>query len=317
MTAWTCAMGRSSGSVQWQLTWMRSSDAGDEDLVDVEYLGKCGGGTAKADFELAVAFERCWPLDGGGLALDVGEDGGDGGNLAAHVGFEPGGKSVGVAQRHGLVDFKMLFDVQLVVVLLHADVVDGEVGAGSDGADAVVDALGERGGGNGVDDDIGTGKVALDGCGGGGGDLLGALEGKLARHAERDVGEVAGAGAAGADAVDGEDAVDGAEIADEVAAGLGAGLGRRGVEQRVDGATRELPADAQDDGGDDDGGNGVGQLEAGKMPVATGVGCGEADEDGEARTRYRCGSGWRRLRGLRCCAGRRRGAGCGSGSNRR
>ena len=63
--------------------------------------------------------------------------------------------------------------------------------AGGDGADAVVDALGDGGGGDGVDDDVGSGKMALDGFGGGEGDLLGALEGEVARHGEGDVGEVA------------------------------------------------------------------------------------------------------------------------------
>ena len=103
-------------------------------------------------------------------------------------------------------------------ILLHADLVDGEVAAGGDGADAVVDALGDRCGGDGVDDDVGAGKVALDGFGGGHGELLGALEGEVARHAEGDVGEVVGAGAAGAQAVDGQDAGDRGEIVDEVAA---------------------------------------------------------------------------------------------------
>src|SRR5271156_1576747 len=100
----------------------------------------------------------------------------------------------------------MLFDGGLVVILLHADVVDGEVGARGHCADAVVNAFGEGGGGDGVDDDVGTGEMALHGGGGGHGDLLRALEGEVARHAEGDVGEVAGTGAAGADAVDGEDA---------------------------------------------------------------------------------------------------------------
>ncbi len=58
MTSWTWAMGRSSGRVQWQLIWIRSLDAGDEDFVDVEDIGKGGGGAAEADFELAVALER-------------------------------------------------------------------------------------------------------------------------------------------------------------------------------------------------------------------------------------------------------------------
>ena len=164
-------------------------------------------------------------LDGGRFAFDVGEDGGDLGDLAPHLGLELGDEAVGGAEGHGFVDLEVLLDVELVVVLLDADVVDGEVGAGGDGADAVVDAFGARCGGDGVDDDVGAGEVALDGGGGGHGDLLGALEGEVAGHAEGDVGEVAGAGAAGADAVDGEDAVDGGEFADELAI-LGAGLGR-------------------------------------------------------------------------------------------
>ncbi len=216
--------------------------AGDEDLVDVEDLGEGLGGAAEADFELAVAFERLGALDGGGLAFDVGEDGGDLGDFAAHLGLELGDEGVGGAEGHGLGDFEVLLDVELVVVLLHADVVNVEVGAGGDGADAVVDAFGAGGGGDGVDDDVGSGEMALDGGGGGHGDLFGALEGEVARHAEGDVGEVAGAGAAGADAVDGEDAVDGGEFADELAV-LGAGLGRCGVGESVDGAAGELPGD--------------------------------------------------------------------------
>ena len=187
---------------------------------------------------------------------------------------------MGGAEGHGLVDFEVLLDVELVVILLHADVVDGEVGAGGDGADAVVDAFGEGGGGDGVDDDVGAGEMALDGLGGGHGDLLGALEGEVAGHAEGDVGEVAGAGAAGADAVDGEDAVDGGEFADEVAV-LGAGLRWGGVGEGVDGAAGELPGDVEDDAGDEDGGDGVGEFECGDVPVFAGVGGGEAKEDGE------------------------------------
>ena len=263
-------MGRSSGRVQWQVTWMRSAPllcaAGDEDFVDVEDLGEGLGDAAEADFELAVAFERGWALDGGGLAFDVGEDGGDLGDLAADLGLELGDEGVGGGERHGFVDFEVLLDVELMVELLHADVVDGEVGAGGDGADAVVDAFGEGGGGDGVDDDVGSGEMALDGVGGGEGDLLGALEGEVAGHAEGDVGEVVGAGAAGAEAIDGEDAVDGGEVADDVA-GLGAGFGRGGVGEGVDGAAGERPGDAEDDDGDEDGGDGVGELERGDVPV--------------------------------------------------
>src|SRR6185437_7728395 len=82
--------------------------AGYEDLVDVENLRKGRGSAAEADFELAVTFDRCRPLNSGGLALDVGNDGRDSGDFAAHLGFEPGSQGVGVAQGHGLVDFEVL-----------------------------------------------------------------------------------------------------------------------------------------------------------------------------------------------------------------
>ncbi len=211
------------------------------------------------------------------------------GTSLAHLGFECGDELVGFAQRHGLVDFEVLLDVQAVVELLDADLVDGEVAAGGDGADAVVDALGDGGGGDGVDDDVGAGEMALHGLGGGHGELLGALEGEVAGHAERDVGEVVGAGAAGAQAIDGEDAGDGGEVVDEVLAELVLGLrlvaggvgGGGGVEQGVDGLAGEPPTDAQDDAGDGDGGDGVGVLEPGEGEALAGVGGGEAEHDGE------------------------------------
>ena len=76
---------------------------------------------------------------------------------------------MGLAQRHGLVHLQVLLDVQLrmeaVVLLsgdlLHADLVDGEVAAGCDGADAVVDTLCNRGSRDAVDDNVGAGQVAL------------------------------------------------------------------------------------------------------------------------------------------------------------
>ena len=209
----------------------------------------------------------------------MGEDGGDLGDFAAHLGFELGDEGVGGAEGHGLVDFQVLLDVESVVELLDADVVDGEVGAGGDGADAVVDAFGDGGGGDGVDDDVGSGEMALDGFGGGEGDLLGALEGEVARHAEGDVDEVAGAGAAGAEAVDGEDAVDGGEVADEVrgATGRAAGVAsvrasmvrraRVQVTRRMMRATRMAAM-------------GSASSRAGMLPVLSGVGGGEAEEDG-------------------------------------
>jgi len=135
---------------------------------------------------------------------------------------------MGFEQRHGLVDLEMLLDVQagmavvvlLAAELLDADLVDGEVAAGGDGADAVVDALGKRGGGDGVDDDVGGGQMALYGQRGGLCELLGALEGEVARQAESDVGEVVVAGTAGAQAFDREYARNGCEVVQEILAEL-------------------------------------------------------------------------------------------------
>jgi alcohol dehydrogenase class IV len=61
--------------------------AGDEDFVDVEDLREGLRAAAETDFKLAVAFGGGGALDGGGLAFDVGEDGGDLGDLAAYVGL--------------------------------------------------------------------------------------------------------------------------------------------------------------------------------------------------------------------------------------
>src|ERR1700722_8402168 len=112
----------------------------------------------------------------------MGEDRGDLRELAAHLGFELGDQCVSSAESHGFVDLEVLLDVKLVVVLLNTDVVDGEVGAGGDGADAVVDAFSKRGDGDGVDDDVGAGEMPLNDSGGSCGDLFGALEGKVAGH---------------------------------------------------------------------------------------------------------------------------------------
>jgi hypothetical protein len=256
--------------------------AGDEDLVNVEDLGEGGGDAAEADFELAVAVVRGGPLDGGRFAFDVGEDGGDLGDVAADVRFKLRDEGVGCGEGHLLVDLEVLLDVELVVELLHGDVVDVEVGAGGNGADAVVNAFGEGCGGDGMDDDVGSGEMAADGGGGCEGDLLGALEGEVAGHAEGDVGEVVWAGAAGAYAVDGEDAVDAGKVANDVA-GLGAGFRWRGVGEGVDGPAGERPGDVEDDEGDEDGSDGVGELERGDVPVHAGVGCGQAEENGEGR----------------------------------
>ena len=102
--------------------------------------------------------------------------------------------------------------------LLHADFVDGEVAACGDGADAVMDALCNRSGRDAVYDNVCGRQVALHGLRGGQGELLGALEGEVARKAEGDIGEVVGAGAAGTQPFHRKHAGDGGEIVQKIGA---------------------------------------------------------------------------------------------------
>ena len=172
--------------------------------------------------------------------------------------------------------------MQMVVELFDGEVVDRQVRAGGHGADPVMDGFGFGGGRDGVDDDVGFRQDALDGFGGGEGDLLGTLEGQVARHGKGEIGEVAGAGAAGAKTVDGEDAIDEREVVKEFAAGRGGGLsvlGRGGIEERVKGMAGETPGDGEDDGGYDEGGDRVGELKSGEMDAFPEVGRGEAEKD--------------------------------------
>jgi len=74
--------------------------------------------------------------------------------------------------------------------------------AGGDGANAIENIFCQRRAGDGMDDDIGIGQNVVDGPGDFIGDLTGALEGDVAGEADGNVGEVAVAGAANADAVD-------------------------------------------------------------------------------------------------------------------
>jgi len=196
---------------------------------------------------------------------------------------------MGLAERHILVDFKMLFDVQAVVEFLHADLMDGEVAARSDGADSVVDRLGDGRGRDSVNDDVGAGKMPLHGFSRGHGELFGALEGEIARHAERDIGEEVGAGAACAQAIHGHHAGNCGEVVDEVAAKLFLSLravagwigGRGCVEQRVNRLARETPTNAEDDSGDHERCDRVSVFEPGQRVAIARVTGGEAEHDGE------------------------------------
>ena len=215
------------------------SGAADVDFVDVEDFGEVAGSSAQGGgdaFGLASAvaglLDGDGALDGGWLGLDVGENAGELGNFAEDFGFHGGDEVVSLGEGETLIEFDVLFDAELGPAFaihdgLDADLVDADVVAGGDGADAVEDAFGGGLAGDGMNDDVRAGDGTLDGFGGFADQFVGVLEGEAAREGEGEVGEGGGAGAADAGLFDGEDALDVADGGEDLLAGFGGG----GVEE--------------------------------------------------------------------------------------
>src|SRR5580704_17423934 len=181
----------------------------------------------------------------------------DFGHVVAHVSFEIGDLIVGAFEGHALVEFDVLLDVKAPGEILHADVVDIEVVAGSDGADTVKDIFRALGARERLNGDVGVGKNFVDRGGDGLDELLGALKGNRTGEADGKVGEVAVARTADADATDFENTLDARDRVDD----LGADTGGRGVEEGVNGAAGQSPAYGNDDSGDEESGDGIGDAE--------------------------------------------------------
>src|ERR1700722_18919447 len=101
----------------------------------------------------------------------------------------------------------MLLDMEFAGEILHADVVDVQVVAGSDGANTVKDIFRKLRARQGLNGDVGVGE----GCAHGGSDgfyqLLRTLEGYGAGQSHGEISEVAVAGTADANASDFEDTI--------------------------------------------------------------------------------------------------------------
>ena len=218
-------------------------------LVDIENFGKGTSSVAELCFKVGRRAELGVGGDGFRFAFDVGEQGGDAGDLAADGAFQLRDDGVGVAKTHGFGHFEMLLDGEAAAAILHADIVHGKISLGGNGTDAFEDAFGERGGGHGANDDVSARQAALDRGGGLGGDLFDALEGEIAGQAQGEIDEVKRAGAAEAEALGFEDVGDGFEFADEVVAEAIAELGWGGVEEGIQGLAGELEGDIEDDSG--------------------------------------------------------------------
>ena len=263
---------------------VRAARARYEDVVDVEDAGDRAGEAPQPNFKLAVAFERGRLRNGGGLTLDVGKDGPDLRNIFMDVCFELGDEVMRFAERHGFVDFEMLFQMKALAVFLQGKVVDGEVGAGGDGPDAIMNGLRLTGKGYRMDDDVGAREMAIDGRGRCLVDLLGALEGEIARHAEREVGEETWTRLPDAKPVDAENAVDGGEFTMQIAADVRGGAVRimagRSVQKVVDGLPGKPPGHTQDDGRHCESGDGISDFEAPDVEAFSEQGCKQTEEDG-------------------------------------
>ena len=172
---------------------------------------------------------------------------------------------MGVLQAEPFVELDVLFDVAAAAGVLHADVVDVEIVACSDGADLIEQALMTAGAGDGVDHDIGIRQYGTDVSRNFVGDLLRLLEGHAAGHGDRDIGEVAASGAADADPGHPQYAVHLIHLFNDAVADPAG----RGIEQHVDGLARQLPAHVHHDAGDHQRGNGIGLVEPGQRVAAT------------------------------------------------
>ena len=80
------------------------------------------------------------------------------GHVVAHVSFEIGDLIVGAFKGHALVEFDVLLDVKAPGEILHADVVDVQVVAGSDGANTVEYIFRSLSPRQGLNGDVGVGK---------------------------------------------------------------------------------------------------------------------------------------------------------------
>ncbi len=240
--------------VQWAGDVDAAAHPFDEDFVHIEDLGELGGDGLQTPFQFGVMQQFVAGLDGGRLAFDVGEDRGNFRDVLANLGLEHGHAVVGFFQAQAFVEFEMLFDVEMALEILHADVVQVEIVTGGDGADAIENIFRTQGAGHGVHDDVGIGQHFVDGAGYGFRHLLRALERDVAGHADGEVGEVAVAGAANAHAVYLEQAVHGRNRSNNLAAHSGGS----GIEQGVDRLTGQTPAYIDHHAGHEKRGYGIG-----------------------------------------------------------
>src|SRR5579859_4105467 len=201
-----------------------------------------------------VALHAAAGLDGGRLAFNVGEYGGDFRNLTAHLGLNLRDLIVGLLEAESFGEFEVLFHMKTSGEILDADVMHAEVVARSHGADAVKDVFPGGFTRHGADDHVTFRKKALHGLGNLGGHLIGPLEGDIAGQSYGEIGKITIAGAANAGALHFNDAGNFERGIDDARA---VSSGSR-VKKRVNGLAGQTPAHVNNDHGNQQRGYGVG-----------------------------------------------------------
>src|SRR5450755_4422849 len=223
-------------------------------VMSVDDLGKGSCGQLNAAFEAGGINHAVAGFDGGRLTLDVGQDARYFWNVVAHLAFQPCYTVVSVLERHALIEFNMLLDMQGATDVLHADVVHVEIVPGGHGADAIEQAFAATGAGDSVDHNIGSRQKLPNSRGNFVGNLLRFLEGHISRHGDGDIGEIIAAAATNADTIDFQHSVNPGNCVDD----FGAHSCRSAVEKRVNGPPRQAPTDIYDNAGNHQGRDGIG-----------------------------------------------------------
>jgi len=159
--------------------------------------------------------------------------------------FEFGGAAMGFAEAEVFVHFEMEFHEKIAVLLRSCEVMNGEAHSLGNGADGFKEMFVMGRAGFSVNDDVGGNDFAdtfFDGVG----EDMNLFEAGGARDGNGGVDEMAIAGAAGADAIDGEDARHMADRVNEFTLQAGGG----GIEKSVERAAAELRTDPENHAGD-------------------------------------------------------------------
>src|SRR5215467_171800 len=224
------------------------------EIMDVHDFRKPRSHRPQAMLEFGISHQLFRTFNRRRLTLDVRQDVGNLGNVTPHVSFELRYLVMGVFQAHALIELDVLLYVNAAGELLNADVVNVQVPVSRDRPDPVENVLRTLGTRQGLNRDVGVGQYATNGIGYGGGELTGALKSDGAGKANGKIGEIAVAGTPDTHTIDFQDSIHSRDGVVDLRPHPGGG----GVEQGIDGAPGQTPADGDHHPGNKQGSNRVG-----------------------------------------------------------